>query len=184
MTLLEIFVVALALAADAFTVGVAVGLTHRSRRQIFRLSFHFGLFQALLPLFGALAGYLLGGWILSWKHWLAAGLLFAIGGKMAAESLSKNSEESSKDPTRGLSMVGLSVAVSIDALAVGFSLGLEDVSIPLAVTVIGVVTAGLTWVGMLLAGAMASRVGKRAGLVAGIVLVGLGVKLIVEHYMG
>lgn len=184
MSLVEIIVVALALAVDAFTVGVAVGLTHRGRRQIFRLSFHFGLFQALLPLVGALAGHVLGDWMHGWKHWLAAALLFGIGAKMAIESFGPASKEDRRDPTRGLSLVGLSVAVSIDALAVGFSLGLTDVSIPLAVTIIGVVTACLTWIGMLLAGALASRLGKRGGLVAGLVLVGLGVKILAEHYQG
>jgi len=82
VTLFEIFLLAVALAVDAFSVGVAVGLKHKRPRQIFRLSFHFGLFQALMPLLGALAGTLLLRWVRQWDHWVVFGVLAALGGRM------------------------------------------------------------------------------------------------------
>ncbi len=182
MTFVELLLVALALAADAFTVGLAVGLSHRRPRQLFRLSFHFGLFQALLPLFGAFLGSVLERWFAPWSHWFAFGLLVIIGVRMVFGALGKEGASKNIDLTRGFRLVGLSLSVSIDALAVGFTLGLRQVSILLAVTTIGVVAAVLTLVGMLLAGRIPAASGKRAEIVAGLVLVGLGIKTVVEHY--
>jgi putative Mn2+ efflux pump MntP len=182
LSLLELCAISLALAVDAFSVGVAVGLTHRTRRERFRLSFHFGLFQALMPLTGAFVGAALEQRIARWDHWVAFGLLAFIGGRMIrAAARGGEGKASSGDPTRGLQLVGLSFAVSIDALAVGFTLGLEAVSIPLAVSLIGVTAAALTLVGMLIAGGFASRLGRRAEIGAGIVLVVIGAKIVFEH---
>ncbi len=183
MTFVELLLVALALAADAFTVGLAVGLDHRRPRQLFRLSFHFGLFQALLPLIGAFFGSVLGRWFAPWSHWFAFGLLVIIGVRMVFGALGKESAQKKIDLTRGFRLVGLSLAVSIDALAVGFTLGLRQVSIVMAVTIIGVVAAALTLVGMLLAGRIPATSGMRAEIVAGLVLVGLGIKTVAEHYL-
>jgi putative Mn2+ efflux pump MntP len=182
MSLFELCAIALALAVDAFSVGVAVGLTHRSRRERFRLSFHFGLFQALMPLTGALAGSELEQRIAPWDHWVAFGLLAVIGGRMIRAAARGGGARASKgDPTRGLQLVALSLAVSIDALAVGLTLGLEEVSIPFAVSLIGVTAAALTLVGMVIAGGFASRLGRRAGIGAGVALVAIGTKIVLEH---
>jgi putative Mn2+ efflux pump MntP len=182
VSLFELCAIALALAVDAFSVGVAVGLRRTSRRERFRLSFHFGLFQALMPLAGALAGSALERWIARWDHWVALGLLAVIGGRMIWGAVRGGPERAAAgDQTRGLQLVGLSIAVSIDALAVGFTLGLQEVSIPFAVTLIGVTAAALTLVGMLIAGGFASRLGRRAEIGAGVALVGIGVKIVLEH---
>jgi manganese efflux pump family protein len=182
VSLLELIAVALALAVDAFSVGVAVGLTRRARRERFRLSFHFGLFQALMPLLGALAGAALAARIAAWDHWVAFGLLAVIGGRMIVQAARGGEvRAASGDPTRGLRLIGLSIAVSIDALAVGFTLGLEDVSIPFAVSLIGVTAAALTLVGMLIAGSFASRLGRRAEVAAGCALVLIGAKIVLDH---
>jgi manganese efflux pump family protein len=178
----EIILVALALAVDAFTVGVAVGITHRKPRQVFRLSFHFGLFQALLPTIGAVLGDWMSSLISSVSHWVAFVLLALVGGKMIYES-SGDDDSFAKDPTRGVQLIMLSMAVSIDALAVGFTLGLEDVSIALVVSVVGVVAALMTLLGMLLAGKFAARISHRLEPLAGIVLIGLGIKAVVTHYL-
>ncbi|MBN2343249.1 MAG: manganese efflux pump [Deltaproteobacteria bacterium] len=183
MVFTEVILVALALAVDAFTVGVAVGISHRQPRQIFRLSFHFGLFQALLPLLGAVLGAWMSHIIASVTHWVAFVMLSLVGGKMIYESRRKDENEFyAKDPTRGLTMVMLSVAVSIDALAVGFTLGLQDVSIFWVVSVIGVVAALATLVGMKVAGKIAAKVGHKLEPFAGVVLIALGVKAVIEHY--
>jgi putative Mn2+ efflux pump MntP len=181
MTFVEIILLALALAVDAFTVGAAVGLTHRRPAQVFRLSWHFGVFQALMPLLGALAGRGLERFVKPWDHWIAFGLLALIGGRMIHGALRGGERRLDRDLTRGLVLVGLSVAVSIDALAAGFTLGLRQGSIALPVVVIGVVAAVLTAVGMLLAGRIGQRLGKGCEIAAGLVLIGLGVKILVEH---
>jgi putative Mn2+ efflux pump MntP len=184
MPLIEILLIALALAADAFTVGVAVGMSHRRPRQIFRLSFHFGLFQALLPLMGAFFGVALSGWIGSWSHWAAFGLLLFIGGRMILGTSQNETATKQIDLTRGLSLVSLSLAVSIDALAVGLTLGLEERgSIALSVAVIGATAALLTLTGMLLAGRVNLKSKKLVGIVAGAVLIGIGVKMLVDKLM-
>lgn len=180
MSFVEIIVLALALAVDAFSVGAAVGLTHRQPRQIFRLSWHFGLFQSLMPLVGALAGTLLERFVEPWDHWLAFGLLAFIGGRMIYGALRGDDRRFDRDLTRGLSLIALSLAVSIDALAAGFTLALEDAPIVVPVIVIGVVAAGLTAVGMLIAGRISDRLGKSCEIGAGVVLIGLGAKILVE----
>ena len=171
--------IALALAADAFTVGVAVGLNHRSPRQIFRLSFHFGLFQALLPLMGALMGVAAADWIGAWSPYLAFGLLTFIGGRMIREAFKEDDGDERFDLTRGFSLVGLSLAVSMDALAVGFTLGLErSGSLTVYFAVIGVTAALLTLVGMLIAGWVNAKSKTAINVVAGVVLIGIGVKML------
>jgi len=180
MSFVEIILLALALAVDAFTVGAAVGLTHRQKEQIFRLSWHFGVFQALMPLLGALAGRTLEQHVAPFSHWIAFGLLAFIGGRMILGALRGEERRFDRDLTRGLSLVGLSIAVSIDALAAGFTLGLSRESIALPVIVIGVVAAALTAVGMVLGGRVGPRLGKGCEIVAGVVLIGLGAKIVLE----
>ncbi|MCU0726328.1 MAG: manganese efflux pump MntP family protein [Planctomycetes bacterium] len=185
MPFVEVVLLALALAVDAFSVGAAVGLEHRSPRQIFRLSWHFGLFQALMPLCGILIGFGLERWIRTVDHWVAFGLLVLVGGRMVREGFrSGETEDADRDPTRGLSLITLSVAVSIDALAVGFTLGITGADFVLPVCVIGVVAALATLASMLLAGRIGRILGRRAGVVAGLVLIGIGVKILVEHLAG
>ena len=120
MSVLEIVLLSLALAADAFSVGAALGLRYHRPREVFRVAFHFGLFQALLALVGALVGGALLGAIAGVDHWVAFGLLAALGGRMIWSGWrGGESEAPSVDLTRGWSLVGLSLAVSIDALAAG-----------------------------------------------------------------
>ena len=115
-----------------------------SLRQTFRLAYHFGLFQALMPIIGWLAGRSVERWIGPIDHWIAFGLLTAIGGKMIYEALKGDDEDvEKKDPTKGLSLVVLSVATSIDALAVGLSLALLGVKIWYPALVIGFVAFGV-----------------------------------------
>jgi len=180
MILIETLLLALALAVDAFTVGAAVGLRHRSPRQVFRLAFHFGLFQALMPLLGALSGHALRSLIAAASHWIAFGLLLFVGGRMIREALRGEERPVDRDLTRGMSLVVLSVAVSIDALAVGFTFGLTGESFLVPIVVIGVVAGVMTVVGMLLAGRIGPRLGRVGEVVAGLVLVGIGVKVLVD----
>jgi putative Mn2+ efflux pump MntP len=181
--------IAVALAMDAFAVAIAAGLQLRplNGRHVFRLSFHFGLFQALMPILGWLAGSTVQRYIAAYDHWLALALLGFIGGKMIYESRHHGEEErAGADPTRGWTLVGLSFATSIDALAVGLSLAMLRVSIWVPSVVIGVVCAAFTVTGMLIArGAAPGRAwSRRVELVGGLVLIAIGFKIVLEHTLG
>jgi len=177
MTLIEIFLLALALAADAFTVGSVVGISSGQPRQIFRLSLHFGVFQALMPLIGALFGYFLEKFIHRWDHWVVFVILTIIGMKMIYSAFSAGDKyDRAIDLTKGMSLISLSLAVSIDALGAGVSLPAAGAPVGLTVGIIGLTASILTAGGMMLAGKVKSIIGKRSEAVAGLVLMGLGVK--------
>jgi manganese efflux pump family protein len=183
VTTLTLIGVAVGLAMDAFAVSIGAGLTLKTvdARQTFRLAWHFGLFQALMPIIGWLAGLSVERWIAPVDHWIAFGLLAVIGGKMIYEALTDDEETRRGDPTKGWSLVLLSVATSIDALAVGLSLALLDVSIWWPAVVIGLVAGAFTTVGMQLGKRFGALLGRRMEVVGGIVLIAIGVKILVEH---
>jgi len=186
MPFLNIFAIAIALAMDAFAVSIAAGLSLKtvSFRQTFRLSWHFGLFQALMPIIGWSAGYLVRNYIEHYDHWVAFGLLAFVGGHMLKEAFGAEDEKTKrKDPTRGLTMVMLSVAVSIDALAVGLSLAVLNVTIFLPALIIGIVALVTTVFGLHLGKKISefSHLQMYAELVGGVVLIGIGIKILWEH---
>ncbi|GAK57495.1 UPF0059 membrane protein DP0890 [Candidatus Vecturithrix granuli] len=151
MTFLHTFTLAVALAMDAFAVAVAIGLNLKTVnfRQTFRLSWHFGLFQALMPIFGWGGGSMVRSFIADYDHWVACALLLFVGGHMIKEAFAQEKNScSKKDPTRGMTLVMLSIAVSIDALAVGLSLAMLDVTIFLPAVIIGIVAMGFTVLGL------------------------------------
>jgi putative Mn2+ efflux pump MntP len=179
---IEIFLLSLALSADAFTVAATVGVRHGSGRQIFRLAFHFGLFQSLLALTGALAGTLFAAVMADYDHWIAFVLLILIGLRMIYGALKHSAEQLAVvDLTRGFSLLGLSLAVSIDALAAGVGLPSVGGSLTLAIAMIGLVTAIATVMAMLLAGRVAARFGTALEITAGFVLIGLGAWIVYGH---
>lgn len=187
MDVLTLFGIAVALAMDAFAVALGTGmkLATLTGRHLFRLGFHFGLFQALMPIIGWLAGIGFQQKIAAWDHWIAFGLLAFVGSHMLWEAWSESHEEKdSKDPTRGLSLVILSVATSIDALAVGFSLSVLGVSIWTPALVIGLIAGVLTVVGMLIGRRAGNHWGPRVEIFGGLILIGIGLKILVEHLMG
>lgn len=184
MSLLTLLGIAVGLAMDAFAVSIGVGLNHPhvGWRTTFRLAWHFGLFQALMPIAGWLAGLSVERWIKEVDHWIAFGLLVAIGGKMIYEAVWGDQEErAAKDPTRGASLVVLSVATSIDALAVGLSLALIGVDIWYPAVIIGVVAFGFTAVGLHLGRRFGALFGRRMEVLGGIILIGIGVRILVDH---
>ena len=170
------------MARDLFSVGAALGLTHRSGRQTFRLAFHFGLFQALLPLLGAMLGTTLLPQVEKWDHWIAFGLLVFLGARMIRHAHEGGRKRvADRDLTRGWSLVGFSVAVSIDALAAGVTLPAAGAPILPSVITIGLVAGLSTVVAVRLAARIAERLGARIEVAAGFVLIGLGFKVLVEH---
>lgn len=180
MSIEEIIIIAFALSADACTVGLAVGINHNTPRQIFRLAFHFGLFQALLPAISAIASSSLSVYISKWDHYIGFILLVFIGANTVRGAFKSDDEKIPNDLTRGLTMVGLSIAVSIDAFVVGFPLGLSNVSVLLAVGIIGIVAGVSTSISMLVASKVSPRLGKKAELLAGTVLIGLGIRILLD----
>lgn len=187
MDALTLLGIAVGLAMDAFAVAVATGvvLGDVSGRQTFRLSFHFGLFQFLMPLVGWQAGLSVVEYLGGFDHWLAFGLLAVIGGKMIFESFrGEEAERPASDPTRGVSLVLLSVATSLDALAVGLSLGVLRTRIWVPAVVIGLVAGGLTAAGMHLGRPLGIRFGRKMEIAGGLVLVGIGFKILLGHLSG
>ena len=176
--------IALALSMDAFAVALATGisLAPLTGRRVFRMAFHFGLFQALMPIAGWTAGRVISDFIGTFDHWVAFGLLLFVGGKMIFDVLhGGDASRTRQDPTRGWDLVLLSIATSIDALAVGLSMALLGSSIIIPALVIGVITASLTAIGMLLGRKIGNLWGKRVEVVGGLILIAIGVNIVVEH---
>lgn len=180
MKFLEIALIAVALGCDAFAVGMGVGTKTCQPRQVFRLSFHFGLFQFIMPLLGWYAGQHIVGVASRWAPWIAFVLLFGIGAKMVGENLfHKEAEKQAEcDPTRGLSLVMLSLATSIDALGVGFGMGLLGTGLLFPALWIGITAAAMTWAAMKLGNRLSQRFGKWMEFAGGIILMAIAVKLV------
>lgn len=186
MSLITIIGIAIALAMDALAVSIASGVYLRNvnGRQFFRLSWHFGLFQALMPICGWLAGLSVRDMMEQYDHWIAAGLLAFVATSMLREAFSKNEpDKDQKDPTKGWRLVVLSVATSIDALAVGLSLSILNISVWGPAVIIGI-TAGLFTLVGLWAGSRAGNITwlrRYAEIGGAVVLYGIGLKILYEH---
>ncbi len=186
MTLLNTIAIAVALAMDAFAVAIAAGMAlgKISYRQNFRLAWHFGLFQAMMPVLGWAAGLSIRDIIARYDHWVAFGLLLFVAQGMLREALKKeDTQRNSKDPTKGLTMVMLSVATSLDALAVGLSLSMINVSIWAPALIIGLVAIAFTTLGLHLGKrlARATRIRRWADILGGSVLLIIGLNILREH---
>lgn len=185
MSFLLVLGIALALAMDAFAVSLGLGLSLKPATgvQTIRLASSFGLFQFLMLVLGGAAGERLIQHIARYDHWVAFVLLLGVGGKMIFESLKpeKNSRDRRNDPTRGLSLLVLSVATSLDSLAVGLSLAALRVAIIFPAVVIGVVTFIMTVLGMKIGPALGRVIGRRAELLGGLTLILIGIKILAEH---
>jgi manganese efflux pump family protein len=184
LSLLSLLGIAVGLAMDAFAVSIAAGLAVASvtPRHVFRIAFHFGLFQFMMPIVGCLAGRPLAVCAGSYDHWVAFGLLGYVGGRMLWEARREKKADNQRDPTRGLTLVTLSIATSLDALAVGMSMAffLQISSVWIAAVVIGVVTAALSAVGITFGGRIGPRWGRWAEAVGGTVLILIGLKVLLS----
>jgi len=185
VSFLQTVLMVLGLTMDTLAVAIAVSLYHAviTFRLVFRISFHFALFQAGLLFLGATAGSFLQQYASAYDHWVAFGLLWAIGLKMLWEATHPEYEEVKADPSRGFSLVFLSVATSLDALAVGGSLGLLDMNVTQAVTITWVMTVIISALGLFIGKKVGKMFGKRAELLGGIVLCAIGVKVLLSHLM-
>ncbi len=189
MGLIDIVGLAVGVSMDAVAVALvcSMSLGEVTGRQFFRLSFHFGLFQALMPLLGWAAGRSVHAWSQSWDHWLVFVILAFLGSKAAYSSLCSDKNEDSgvfrgvTDPTRGMTLMALCIATSLDAMAVGLSFPVLKVSPAVPVLMIGATTGCLTLLGMKLGSRVGSRFGAYMQAAGGFVLIALGLKILGEH---
>lgn len=174
---------AVGLSLDAFAVALGISSSGRAGGygDSFRLAFHFGLFQFLMPVLGWWAGYTVEPLIEHFDHWVAFGLLALVGVRMVRAGLSGEPPHVGLNPTRGRLLVVLSVATSVDALAIGLSLAFIGVDVIFPGTVIGLVTFVMTYIGMRGGSWLGSRYGQKMEIVGGVVLVGIGFKILVSH---
>lgn len=191
MSFAELFLVAVGLSADAFAVAAADGISLKRRRKALLIAFLFGLFQALMPLAGYLLGTGVAVYISRFDHFLALGVLGVIGGKMIFESIGELREggepdlpENEKAKDVGLAALLLqAVATSIDAFMVGVSFAAIRVKMLPAAVIIGTVTFGLSLLGAAGGKKLGGKLGSKAELIGGTVLVIIGVKTFLEHVL-
>lgn len=191
MSFAELLLIAVGLSMDAFAVAVTSGATLRRGRVRWavRMGVWFGGFQALMPVLGWLAGWRLRDYIRDIDHWIAFGLLLFIGGKMIWESRQLEREREEGEPCQQLgegtvSILMLSIATSIDALAVGLVFSFQNVEIPFPAMVIGAVTFTLTMAGVYVGVRIGHVFEKRIGILGGLILIGIGTKILIEHLRG
>ena len=185
MELITIIVIAVGLAMDAFVVSIVSGSAYKQLhvKHALRMAFFFGAFQAFMPLIGSLAGLSFKDYIADYDHWVAFALLAAVGGKMIYESFKIKSIEENPDPSNVFVLLVLSIATSIDALAIGITLSLIINSIAVAVTIIGLITFGLSYAGVLIGKKFGHFFENRIEALGGLVLIGIGVKILCEHLL-
>jgi putative Mn2+ efflux pump MntP len=174
---ITLFAIAFSLSLDAFAVATVAGITlgEPSRRQRFRLSFHFGVFQVMM----LIGGWCLGSVVVRLLHgldpWVAFALLALVGGNIVRNSLrGEEAERRNYDPTRGWELVFLSVASSLDALAVGISLAMVNFLIVRSALVVGIVSYAMTLLGMMVGKKIGAAWGRRCELAGGIALIFIG----------
>jgi len=186
MGALEIVLLAVGLAMDASAVSLAAGASGRmsALRPTFRLAFHFGLFQFAMPIIGWAAGSQVATLMGSVDHWVAFALLAVVGGRMIRAGLGPEDAPRPGDPSRGWTLVMLSVATSVDALAVGLSLALVGVTILLPSLVIGFVTGVMSATAVQVGARLGARFGPPMEVVGGLVLLGIGARIVFEHTLG
>lgn len=180
-----ILLIALALAVDAFAVALSTGvvLPRIGFREIFRLAWHFGLFQSLMNILGWAGGLAFRSLIQAFDHWIAFLLLAFVGIRMIVEALRSGDDEQKTNPTRGKTLIVLSVATSIDSLAVGLSFSMLKISIWLPALIIGIVAAAMTVAGLLLGRFVrrARLLGSATEILGGMVLLAIGIRVLQEH---
>lgn len=188
MTLVEIFLVGVGLSMDAFAVAICKGLAmpRVNRKQTLLIGLYFGVFQAIMPLTGWLLGSQFARRVTKMAPWIAFVLLAWIGGSMIRESLSKKEEEEKAEPAelRHRELLMLAIATSIDALAVGVSFSMVELTVPIyaAAILIGCTTFAISVAGVFVGNLFGARYKNRAEFVGGAILILIGLKILLEHF--
>ena len=184
MSIIELILIAIALSMDAFAVAVTSGIVaeKHTARQVVRLGLFFGGFQFLMPVIGWFLVSRVSGYIEAVDHWIAFGLLAFIGVRMIIGAVKhKDDDAPPRDPFSYKTLLIMAIATSIDALAVGASFALTEVNIWTSCAVIGVITFGLSVLGVFIGKKVGQLFQKRAEIVGGAILVAIGVKILIEH---
>jgi putative Mn2+ efflux pump MntP len=175
-----LILIAVGLAMDAFAVSVGSGIAIRRMhiKHAMLIASFFGVFQAVMPLIGWLAGREAAAFVSSCDHWIAFGLLTFVGGKMIWEAVTAKEDDEAFDPLNMYVLFVLAIATSIDAFAVGVSLSFLDVTIMRPVFVIGGITFVMSFAGTYIGDMFGHLCEKKLLIVAGLVLIGMGVKIL------
>ena len=181
MNFFELLLIAVSMSMDAFAVSICKGLSVRrvTLKQCLAVGGWFGGFQGIMPVIGFVLTSLFASLITSISHWVAFGLLLMISGNMIREALDPDEEEVD-DSFAFMTMLTLAVATSIDALAMGVTLKLSGANILIAAPLIALTTAILSPIGLKVGNLFGSKYKNKAELAGGVVLVGLGVKILLE----
>lgn len=181
MSFIELLLIAVSMSMDAFAVSICKGLSVRkvTPRQCLAVGGWFGGFQGIMPVIGFVLTSLFASLITSISHWIAFGLLLMIGSNMIRESFEKDEDEVN-DSFSFMTMLMLAIATSIDALAMGVTLNLSGANIWLAAPMIAITTAVLSPIGLKVGNVFGAKYKSKAELAGGLVLVGLGVKILLE----
>ncbi len=185
MDLLTVFIIAIGLSFDSFAVSIISGLSIPKIRffQAARLAIIFATFQALMPLVGWLLQSSIKDLIEPVDHWVAFAILSLVGGKMIMENLIGKNEKEIKDPLRFRVAIVLAIVTSIDALAVGFTLGIIIEQFITAILIIGGVTFIASMTGVLIGKKTGPKINKYAEIIGGIILFSIGAKILIEHLL-
>ena len=183
MSFFEIVLLAIGLSMDSLAVSVTSGAIIKkfTGGQVIRIAGVLAFFQALFTLTGYLLGFGFLKLIEAFDHWIAFILLAYLGGKMIMDSLKGKDEEEKMDPLCLKTLCGLGIATSIDALAVGISLALMQASLPMITFPIGVVTFLFSAFGVCFGGRVGDKTDFKLDLIGGLILIGIGIKILVEH---
>ena len=174
--------IAVGLAMDSFSVSIARGFTKINTSlsiEALKTGFFFGLFQGFMPLLGWVAGLSIVNFIKDFDHWIAFGLLSFIGLRMMYESISKQSKKVVNSSSFKVLLI-LSIATSIDALAVGLSLSFLETSIIMPAIIIGIITFSLSFLGVFIGKKFGSYF-ERIGVLGGIILIAIAMRILIEH---
>jgi putative Mn2+ efflux pump MntP len=183
MDILTIFLVAIGLTFDSLAVSISTGLimSHIRFSQALKIAFVFALFQGLMPLIGWFLGIQIKEFIIAYDHWLAFIMLSGIGAKMIYESFKDHKEK--MDPTKTIVMVGLAIATSIDALVVGVTFAFIEINIILSAIIIGTMTFLVSMSGIFVGKKTSGHYGKKIEFAGGLILIGIGIKILIEHIL-
>ena len=183
--ILSVVLIGLGLSADCFAVALTVGASGKSfsLKNMLKVALAFGVFQMAMPLLGWLVGQTVVSYIEQYDHWLAFVLLAFIGGKMIIEFIRNESEAESVDISKWATLVTLAIATSIDALAVGLSFALLKINIVIAAGIIGLVAFSISAFSFWLGRKVSALVGRWALLAGGIILIGIGLRILLTHML-
>lgn len=186
MGLFTLLLLALGMSVDAFAAALARGASslHFTWQQTLKTALIFGVVESITPLIGYTVGSLAQHWIEQYDHWLAFGLLAALGIKMIVGALSEDDDatEANLPANKGLWFtITTAIATSIDSMIVGVGLAFLDVNIWLTALTIGLSTTIMAAIGLQLGRVLGTKIGSRAEIVGGIVLIGIGVSILLEH---